>query len=321
MKKMITLALIICTLISAFILVKQFQKQRTPCAAYTIGILQTTSHPALDAAREGFKQELERLLPTKVAFVINNAQGAIPQAHSIAQQFRTNTTFNLFFAIATPAAQALSAVEKDRPIVIAAVTDAHGLGLLHEKTNVCGTQDMVDAQATVNLISTLIPDVKSVGILYTTGEVNALAGAHMLRTQLQKAGITVTDFGIAQELDIAGMVESACRKVEVLVAPNDNTIASTIGLVASIAQKNKIPLFVSDPMLVTFGPLAAQGIDYTSSGAHAARIAYEVLVNGKKPYELPIENTPSTAIVINQKTADALGISIPDSIKNNATIV
>jgi len=319
MKKIIIITLSICLLIGVFILIKKMKK--VPTSGYQIGILQTASHPALDAAREGFTQELQKLMGANVNFVINNAQASIPNAHAIAQQFHANKQFDAFFAIATPAAQALSSVEKERPIIIAAVTDPYGLGLIHPGTNVCGSQDMIDVKAAIELIRTLIPDAKTVGLLYTSGEVNALAATKIMRAELKKMDINSLDFSVSQELELAGMVESACRKVDVLFAPNDNIIASSISLVASIALKNKVPLFVSDPMLVASGPLAARGIDYKESGAHAARLAHEVLVNGKKPSELPIAQTPSNAIVINKKTIEALGLHIPGELASQVTLV
>ena len=89
MKKTMILMLGSCILIAAFITIKQLRKKT---ALYSIGILQTASHPALDAARDGFMAELNQLLPQQVDYIINNAQGSIPQAHTIAQQFHANTT-------------------------------------------------------------------------------------------------------------------------------------------------------------------------------------------------------------------------------------
>jgi putative tryptophan/tyrosine transport system substrate-binding protein len=312
--------LLLVGLLAGFIRIKKIRKQNTT-SAYHIGILQTASHPALDAARDGFIQELQQLLHNDIEFIINNAQGSIPHAHTIAQQFHANKQLTGFFAIATPAAQALSAVEKERPIIIAAVTDPYGLGLIYPGTNVCGSQDMIDVKAAIELIRALVPTVKTVGLLYTSGEVNALAAAKVMRSELETMGITSLDFSVSQELDIAGLVESACRKVDVIFTPNDNIISLSISLIASIAQKNSIPLFVSDPMLVASGPLAARGINYTQSGALAARIAYEVLVDGKKPSDIPIEQTPSNAIVVNKKTVEALGLTIPNDLAPHVTLV
>src|SRR5262249_48627479 len=153
----------------SFIAIKRFKKSNNT-AAYTIGILQTASHPALDAVRDGFIEELKQKLGNSVAFVIQNAQGTVASAHTIAQQFHANTQYDAFFDIATPAAQALSAVEKEKPIIIAAVTDPYALGLVHPTSNVCGVTDMIDIKAEIDMLTALIPTAQSVGILYTAGE-------------------------------------------------------------------------------------------------------------------------------------------------------
>lgn len=299
------------------------KKMQTPAssAAYTIGVLQTASHPALNASREGFIEELKSKMGDDVEFVIQNAEGSIANIHTIAQRFHAKKQFNGFFAIATPAAQALSALEKERPIFIAAVSDPKSIGLIHEGTNVCGTQDMIDVKAGVELLTQLIPDAKKVGLLYTSGEANSMILVKKMHQELEARGLTAVDFAMSNEADMQAMVELACRKVDVILAPTDNMVGSAIASIATIALKYKKPLIVSDNMLVQYGPLAARGVDYEFGGKQAARIAYAVLVEGKHPDELPIEHVKSEQIFINQDTLAALGLSIPEALKEQVVLV
>lgn len=320
MKKTALIIGIIIVGIASFIVISRIKKQ-TPAYAYTVGILQTASHPALDAAREGFMEELQHTMGDTIAFVIQNAQGSVAQAHAIAQQFHANKQLTGFFVIATPAAQAMSAVEKERPIFIAAVTDPQALGLLNPTTNVCGTKDMIDIKAEIEMLTQLIPHAKTIGLLYTSGETNSVALVKQMRAELETAGLTVLDFAVSNEADMAAMVELACRKSDVILTPTDNTVASSISLIVSMAHTYKKPLIVSDNMLVTFGALAARGIDYKESGKQAGRIAYKVLREGKKPYELPIEQATSEQIFINKKTVASLGLSIPQILQKHVILV
>jgi putative tryptophan/tyrosine transport system substrate-binding protein len=319
MKKIIIISTLFLALL-ALIVVKRMTK-RKPTAVYTIGILQTASHPALDAARDGFIEELKRLMGDKIDFVINNAQGSIAHVHSIAQQFHANKQMSGFFAIATPAAQALSSVEKEKPIMIAAVTDPQALGLLHPKTNICGTQDLIDVKAEIDMLVHLVPHAKVVGLLYTSGEVNSLALVKMMRAELEARGLSPIDFAANGESDMPVVVQLACRKSDVILAPTDNTVASSISLIASIAHKAKKPLIVSDNMLVASGALAARGVDYKTSGKEAAHSAYATLVEGKKPYELPIIQPKSNTIWINRQTLHALGLTVPQALKDHVVEV
>jgi len=320
MKKTITLSLIAIAFIFSFILIKKLKKS-DKSAAYTIGILQTASHPALDAARDGFVEKLKNKMDNSVAFVIQNAQGSVASAHTIAQQFHANAQYDAFFAIATPAAQAIAAVEKETPIIIAAVTDPHALGLMHPTTNVCGVSDMIDINAEVTMLTQLIPHAQTVGILYTSGETNSLAAAALMRTELEKRGLATIDFAIGNESDIPTIVSLACRKVDVILAPTDNTVATSINAIAAIARQHKKPLIVSDNMLVPFGALAARGVDYKECGKQAAEIAYALITEGKKPAELPIVQPKTDTVYINKKALDELGLIIPPSLQSSVHII
>ena len=108
------------------------------------------------------------------------------------------------------------------------------------------------------------------------------------------------------------VTELACRKVDVLLAPTDNMVASAISLITTITLKYKKPFIVSDNMLLKFGPLAARGVDYKTTGKQAAQLAYKVLVEGEKPYELPIEQADSTKAFVNRETQAFFDINLYD---------
>lgn len=314
----ITSVLIICTI--SWLFFRQ-TKQPNSAATYNIGILQTASHPALDAVCDGFVTELKNRLGEKITFVIQNAQGSVGQSHAIAQQFQANRKLNGFFAIATPAAQALGAVAKEKPIFIAAVTDPVALGLITPTTNVCGTKDMIDVKAEVQMITQLIPQAKTIGLLYTSGETNSTTLAKLMRQELTTVGLTPLDFAVSNEADMPAMVDLACRKADVILAPTDNTVAASIALIVSIANKHQKPLIVSDNMLVRFGALAARGVDYHASGKQTADLAYQVLVDGKKPFELPITQAATSQIYLNKKTLQTLGLAIPKTLEQNIILI
>lgn len=290
-------------------------------AKYTIGILQTASHPALDACKDSFIQELKNKVGDNVAIETHNAQGSITQAHAIAQQLAANKQMDLYYTIATPAAQAMSSLEKERPIVIAAVTDPYALGLVHKDSNVCGVTDMIDVKAEIDMLIELVPQAHTVGLLYTSGEPNSIAMVQKMRTLLEERGLIAMDYAVSSETDIPAMVELACRKADVLLAPTDNTIASTISVITAITHKYKKPLIVSHNEAVSCGALASRGVDYQACGTRAAQIVYELLVEKKKPVDLPVEQPNSNKIVINKTTLDHVGVTIPSTLESNILFV
>lgn len=288
---------------------------------WTIAILQTASHPALDAARDGFMNTLQQKLGDDIGFVIRNGEGSISAIHTIAQQLHSRQDLDAIYAIATPAAQAIVSLEKEKPIIIAAVTVSPELGISFDEPNVCGASDMINVRAQVEAMHLLLPDIKTVGIIFTTGEVNSIAVSKIMTAELERANITPVTVGIVSESDIEPATMSALRKVDALIAPTDNSVASTIALIADLARKAEKPLIVSDNMLVKYGPLMARGVDYYESGTQAATVALELLINHKKPYELPILGAENKQIFINTQTAAALNVVIPDTLAADVVYV
>jgi putative ABC transport system substrate-binding protein len=302
--------------IGSIMLLKRHEPTQQHDEHITIGILQTASHPALDAARQGFEEVIHQELPDAV-LVTHNAQGSLATAHTIAQSFHAHTDIDGIFAIATPAAQAQAAVEKTKPIFIAAVTDPASAGLTH--TNVTGSTDAVDSATIIELLMQLVPQAKTIGLLYNSAELNSQVQIAHLKTALQRHGLAIVPVSFTSEADVAAATTSACNKVDAIIIPNDNILSASIDLVASIALKNRKPLIASDTMLVKRGVLAARGVDYKASGAQAAHYAVAVLRDGKKLSDLPIVHPAMSPVMINKKTAQALNIAVPEKLAHQIT--
>lgn len=142
-----------------------------------------------------------------------------------------------------------------------------------------------------------------------------------MASELERIEIIPLSAGIASESDIEPAVMSTLRKVDALIAPTDNAIANTIALIADLARKAEKPLIVSDNMLVKYGPLMARGVDYYKSGIQAAQVALDILINHKKPYELPIVSADSKSIFINAQTLTALKLTIPEILAPDVVMV
>ena len=287
---------------------------------FTIGIIQTASHPALDAARKGFIAALTNKLGDRVDFIEQNAQGSIDTLQTIAHRMHSKQSVSALYAIATPALQALASVEHEKPIVFAAVSNPQALNLPDMRT-IAGVTDMISVEKQVSLIQALVPTAHTVALMYNTGEVNSVHMIERMQAALAKQGITAIKIGIHSETDIATAVASACQKADALLAPSDNMVASAITSITAITQKYKKPLFVSDSLLVQEGALAAYGVNYFKCGEQAGEMMYEILLNQKSPAEFGATQPRDQYAVINKKVADELGIEIPESLQNDSTIV
>jgi len=292
-KPLLTIILIATSITLAITLLRN---KTTSTKQYTIGILQTAAHPALDATVKGFMQSLQKELGDSIEYVIHNAQGSITQAHALAQQLHIQKKYDLFFAVATPAAQALKTQEHERPIIIAAVTDPKAVGLIEPNGNVCGVSDMIDVPGQIEFMLSLVPNAKTVGLLYTAGEPNSQVLVDLMQQELKVRNLTPVLCALQSETDAQAAMELACRKCDVILAPTDNTVASTIALLATIAQQYQKPLIVSwlsDDIKEHQGVLAARGVNYFEGGKQAGMMASQLLTKKTTAAELGITTIDS----------------------------
>lgn len=291
-----------------------------------IGISQIASHPALDLAREGFIEALNSKgfkEGENLDLEIQNAEGDIPTSQMISQNFISNKK-DLIFAIGTPAAQAAFNTTNDIPIIATAVTDAVQAGLVKSKdksgTNVAGTSDAVPLEKQLKLIQEIVKDVKTIGVLYNTSEVNSEIQVNELKELAKKNNIEVIAKGISSVNDISQSLDSILDDIDVLYTPADNLIASSMAIIANKAIENKVPIMGAEEAHVKGGALITEGINYKKLGFEAGLMAIEVL-EGKDISELSIKTLEETELVINEDTLKSLSIDIDEEIMSRAKLV
>ena len=291
-----------------------------------IGISQIASHSALDLAREGFIEALNSkgfIEGENLNLEIQNAEGDVATSQMISQSF-TSSGKDLIFAIGTPAAQAAFNTTKDIPIITTAVTDAVKAGLVesNEKsgTNVAGTSDAVPLAKQLKLIQEIVKDVKTIGVLYNTSEVNSEIQVNDLIELAKQNNIEVITKGITSVNDISQSLDSILGSIDVLYTPADNLVASSMAIIANKAIANKIPVIGAEEAHVKGGALVTEGINYKKLGYEAGIMAVEVL-EGKDIRELPMKTLEDTELVINEDTLKKLSINIDEEIMSRAKLI
>lgn len=279
---------------------------------FRIGVLQLVQHAALDKANEGFFAALDEA-GIKYDVDQQNASGEQSNCQTIAEKL-VNDGNDLILTIATPAAQAVAGVTSEIPVILTAVTDPAESGLVADNQvpggNVTGTSDLTPVTEQIDLLQKLVPDVKTVGILFCSAETNSEIQAQMAREALDAAGIAHQDYTVSSSNEIQTVVESMIGKVDAIYAPTDNMIAAGMATVAMVANDNGIPAIVGEAGMVEAGGLATYGIDYYQLGYMAGEQAIDILVNGKTAAETPIGYLPAERceLTINEETAQILGI-------------
>lgn len=292
---------------------------------YTIGVCQMIKHAALDASYEGFVAGLADagyVEGENITIDFQNAQGEASNCNTIANKF-VNDDVDLMLAIATQSAQSCANATKDIPIVVTAVTDPKEAGLVQSNelpgTNVTGTSDLNPIKEQVKLLQDLVPEAKTVAILYCSSESNSVLQAELAKAEFAEVGITAEFATVSNSNEIQQVVQSLVGKVDALYTPTDNVIAAGMANVAMVANENNLPIICGEENHVTEGGLAAYGIDYYKLGYQTAAQAVKFLKGEAIPAEMPIEyQTEDLKLTINQEVADKLGITIPEELKAQA---
>ena len=289
----------------------------------TIGIVQIVEHPSLNTIRESMVAELAALGykdGENITIDYQNAQNDQTNLKTIAQKF-VNSKYDLIVAIATPSAQAVVGETKDIPIVFSACTDPVGSGLVAslEKpgANVTGTSDAISAVKIMELAQRITPGFKTVGALYNSSETNSVSVINDLKAYGAQNGIKVIDATVTNTNEVQQAISSLVGKVDVVFSPIDNTVASAMPVVAQVANKAKLPVYVGADSMVKDGGLATYGVNYTTLGQETAKMVAEIL-KGTKPGDIPVKSMSDVEIYLNKDTAAAIGINIPDDVMAEA---
>ena len=281
---------------------------------YKIGVLQLVEHTALDASNKGFVDALEA---SGISYEIDqqNAQGDQSACQTIAEKL-VNDGDNLILAIGTPAAQAVAGATTEIPIIGTAITDFAASGLVEANDapggNVTGSSDLTPIEAQIELLQEVLPEAKTVGVLYCSAESNSEIQLQMTKDACTAAGLDVEEFSVASSNEIQSVVESAVGKVDCLYTFTDNTIAAGMNTVSMVANENNLPVICGEEGMVQAGGLCTYSIDYYELGYLAGEMAVKILKGEAEPATMPIEYYPAEKcqFVGNDETAKVLGIDI-----------
>ena len=285
-----------------------------------IGVIQLMEHAALDANYKGFVDGLVEagyVDGENIKIDYQNAQGEQANCVTIAEKL-INDGDDLIFAIATPAAQAVANLTQDIPVLISSVTDPESAKLVKSNTNpgtnVTGTSDLTPCAAQIRLLKKLVPNAKTVGMLFCSSEQNSRFQIDLAEAACKAEGLDFVEATVSNSNEIAQVTQALCGKCDVIYSPTDNMIAAGMSLVAQVANENKKPTIVGEEGMCDAGGLATYGINYYELGKQTAKMAVEILKDGKKPADMPIQYLDTCDLKVNQETAKILGITIPSDL-------
>lgn len=287
-------------------------------ATYHVGIVQQMEHAALDAATQGFEDKLSELLDGDVAFDYQNAQGEQTNCTTIATKFVADGV-DLIMANATTALQSAYAATADIPIVGTSVTDYVTAGVVDSNDapgrNVTGVSDLSSIDAQIDVLLQFCDADAKVAVVYCSAEPNSIYQAELAEKYLQSLDRAYAVYTVADSNEIQAVLTSAVGECDAVYIPTDNTMANNMEIVKNITLDAGVPSFGGAEQMCAEGALATLSISYYDLGVKAAEMAYDILVNGANPAEMPVAFV-SEGITpkYNAEIAAALGVTVPEGM-------
>lgn len=292
----------------------------------SVAVTAIVEHPALDAARDGVRDELEAAgfeEGKNLTFTYESAQGNPATAAQIARKLVGDKP-DVIVPISTPSAQAVVAATKDIPVVFTAVTDPLGAKLVSDmKTpggNVTGMTDLSPIGKHLDLIKEITPQAKTMGVPFNPGEANAVTLLRLIKEQAPARGLKVVEAPAPKSADVLAAAQSLVGKVDVIYVPTDNTIVTALEAVIKVGVDNKIPVYAGDTDSVPRGAIAALGFNYYDVGRQTGKMVLRVL-KGEKPGDIAVQGVETTQLFVNPGMAEKMGVKIPAAVIDRAKTV
>lgn len=290
---------------------------------YTIGLVQITENPLLDEARTALIATLQDsgLVDGRdIRIIYHNAQGEIANINLILQSFRS-AKVDMVITSGTPCMLAAAQIFSDIPVVFTVSFSPEQIGFKLTAENVAGIYDPLDLAYFLEIVKTIRPDCSRLGLPYNPAEANSRFAAERLEAECRRNNLILETATVASSNDVLQVGQSLIhKKVDAFIVAADNTVALAMNALVKISHENKIPIFTTEPGEVRKGALAGMGVSYTDWGRESGALAATIIKRQTFP-QPRIRPTSYKNIVLNQKVARLLGLTLPPELIRKATAI
>jgi len=275
--------------------------------------------------RTGFKESIANSsIASKVQYIERNAQGDPGLMEQIASEVgRTNP--DLVYVLGTPLAQSIQSKAPEVILVQGAVTDPVEANLAESWAGsgrkYAANSDRPPVEELVILMRNLLPEAKTIGVLYNPGESNSVAVINDLKDAAPGASFVIREFGVGSATDLPAAITAAISTSDVIFVPPDNLVTAGLQSIIQTARNRGLAVFATTDDAITLGALGSVTLDFTELGRQAGRIALEIIVDGKDPSKMAIELPENARTVVNAKTARVLGVELSSERLGAAVVV
>ena len=256
-----------------------------------------------------------------VTIEYQNAQGDQSNLKTMATKL-VNDHSTVLFGITTPASQALANATTKIPIVLGAVTDPKGAGLIKNDKkpggNITGISNQAPVADQLRLVHQFMPNAKTLGIIYTSSDPSAESEHKQFVAQAKKMGLNLKSYSIANSNDLDQVSQQMLSEVDAVIVPTDNTIAGAMQTLVKNADAANKPVFPAADTMVKDGGVATYSINQYKLGVAGAKVVVAILKGKAKPETTAIEYIRHGEPVLNLKQANKLGLKVPKAFEKAA---
>jgi putative ABC transport system substrate-binding protein len=205
------------------------------------------------------------------------------------------------------------------PIVFAVASDPVGQGLVASLAQPSGNITGLSLEATdvgskrLDLLRQVVPHLRHLAIMFNADYPAAMMENGAIQATAHASGLEVTPYGIRQTADIAPAFDALKGHADALYVLDDSLIGANRRLVTSSALTIRMPTIFADDHFPKDDGLMSYGPNFESLFRRAAEMVDKIL-RGAKPSDIPVEQPTKFDLVINLKTAKALGLEVPHNL-------
>ena len=307
----LTAAILLCVALPPL----QAQQPRRPARIGVLNAAWAATHPTVEGLKAGLR-ELGLEDGRDVTFDIRFTEGKLAAMPGAAEAL-VKAGVDVMFTSQEAATQAAKDATKTVPVVFTLVSDPVGAGFVYTLAQPGGNVTGVSSLQTelvakrLEVLKTLAPAVRRVWLLYYGADLStapmigkAVAAAQRMKLEILPKGVLD-----ANELKLA---LRDVRRDDAVLAPEGSNPDLTIAIIErSVALR--IPAVFGTALWVGYGALLSYGPDYYAQGVQAAGLVAKIL-RGARPQDLPVEGAEKIDLAVNLKTAELLGLTVPQKI-------
>jgi putative ABC transport system substrate-binding protein len=313
--------LVVISLISGLLLTACGGGQKS----YTIGVINLS--PNLDGTVGAFKEgmtELGYIEGENVTYLYEGPVG-VDKLDTVAQTL-VEADVDLILSLTTPATQAAqrATAGADIPVVFIPVTDPVGAGIVNSLTspggNTTGVTYSVQEGRRLEWLIQVDPTIEQIYIVYNPQDQSPVLALETVSETATQLGVELITRQASTPEEITAAYENIPEEADAIFFLPDSVVNTRIDDWLETAIELELPTSGPNTSLMEEGALTAYGIDLTDSARQEATRLADQILRGTKPGDLPVEMA-EFYLAINLKTAEAIGLDIPDEILLQANII